>query len=91
MGLPVLALATTEAARAVPPEAGAVSTNVDDLVRMAARLIDDPDEARVRGRAAREAALASYGLARFLADWDDVLEQEPTRHRVLAVTERKAP
>ncbi|MBG6223523.1 glycosyltransferase involved in cell wall biosynthesis [Arthrobacter sp. CAN_A2] len=90
VGLPVLALATTEAARAVPAEAGAISTDVDDLVRMAARLIDDPDDARTRGRAAREAVLARYGLARFLADWDEVLEQEPTRHRVLAVTERKA-
>ena len=90
VGLPVLALATTEAARAVPAEAGAVSTSIDDLVRMAARLIDDPDEARTRGLAAREAALARYGLARFLSDWDDVLEQEPMRHRVLAVTERKA-
>lgn len=90
VGLPVLALATTEAVRAVPAEAGAISTSIDDLVRMAARLIDDPDEARTRGLAAREAALARYGLARFLSDWDDVLEQEPARNRVLAVTERKA-
>jgi len=90
VGLPVLALATTEAARAVPPEAGAISTSVDDLVRTAASLIADPDEARTRGLAARDAALARYGLARFLADWDDVLHQEPTRHRVLAVTERTA-
>lgn len=90
VGLPVLALATTEAARAVPPEAGAVSTSIDDLVRMAARLIEDPDEARTRGLVAREAALARYGLARFLADWDDVLGQVPQRYRVLAATERKA-
>ncbi|WP_434993920.1 glycosyltransferase [Arthrobacter sp. Ld5] len=89
VGLPVLALATTEAARAVPPEAGSISTDVDDLVRTAAHLVEDPDEARTRGRAARAAALARYGLARFLADWDDVLEQEPTRRRVLAVGERK--
>ncbi|KQO01924.1 MULTISPECIES: glycosyltransferase [unclassified Arthrobacter] len=90
VGLPVLVLATTEAARAVPPGAGAVSTRVDDLVRVAAELIDDPDEARARGLVARDAALERYGLARFLADWDDVLGQEPTRHRVLAVTERRA-
>ena len=51
---------------------------------------DDPDEARARGLVARDAALERYGLARFLADWDDVLGQEPTRHRVLAVTERRA-
>jgi len=90
VGLPVLALATTEASRAVPPEAGAISTRIDDLVRAAARLIDDPDEARTRGLVAREAALARYGLARFLAEWDDVLEAEAGRKRVLAVTERRA-
>lgn len=90
VGLPVLVLATTEAARAVPPGAGAISTSVDDLVRMAAHLIENPEEARSRGLVAREAALDRYGLARFLADWDDVLEQETTRSKVLVATERKA-
>ncbi len=33
----------------------------------------DPAEARRRGRVAREAALARYGHARFLHDWDTVL------------------
>jgi hypothetical protein len=89
VGLPVLVLATTEAARAVPSGAGAISTDVSDLVGMAARLIEDPDEARTRGLVAREAALARYGLARFLADWDDVLGQDLTRGRSLAVSERK--
>jgi hypothetical protein len=39
------------------------------------RLVCDPDEARERGRAARAAALARYGLARFLADWDALLAE----------------
>lgn len=73
LGMPVVALATTEAPRAVPPEAGAVSADVGELLRCAARLIANPEEARRRGAAAREAALARYGLARFLADWDTVL------------------
>ncbi|WP_294569764.1 glycosyltransferase [uncultured Arthrobacter sp.] len=90
LGMPVLVLATTEAARAVPPEAGAVSTNVGDLTAMAARLLADPDEARSRGRAARRAALDRYSLDRFLADWDDVLDTAAGRGRVLAVTERRA-
>ncbi len=90
LGMPVLVLATTEAARAVPPEAGAVSTNVGELTAMAARLLADPDEARSRGRAARRAALDRYSLARFLADWDDVLDAAAGRGRVLAVTERRA-
>ena len=81
LGMPVLALAMTEAPRAVPPEAGAVSADVDELVRAARRLIEDPDEAAARGRVAREAALARYGLARFLRDWDDLLGPLPRRPR----------
>ena len=81
-GMPVVVLAATEAVRAVPPEAGAISTDVDDLVRAARALIDDPDDARRRGTAAREWALGHYGLGRFLHDWDtvihDVVESRPS-------------
>ncbi|WP_210505599.1 glycosyltransferase [Naasia sp. SYSU D00057] len=73
LGMPVLALATTEAYRAVPPEAGAISMDVDELVTMARRLIADPDEARERGAAARRFALEHYGLPRFLERWDEEL------------------
>lgn len=79
LGLPVLALATTEAVRAVPPEAGAISADVEDLLRTAALLIGDPDEARRRGRAARDFALEHYGLAAFLAAWDATLSDVTTR------------
>ena len=73
LGLPVVVLGTTEAYRAVPPEAGAVSTDPGELVRAAHRLLDDPDHAAACGRVARQAALQRYGLRRFLADWDDAL------------------
>ncbi|GAA4505986.1 glycosyltransferase [Brevibacterium yomogidense] len=73
LGMPVLALATTEAVRAVPPEAGVVSADVADLHRAAARLLADPDEAARTGRHARWFALARYGLQRFLDDWDALL------------------
>lgn len=73
LGLPVVVLDTTEAARAVPPGAGFVSTSVDTLVAAARVLMEDPDEARRLGIAAREAALDRYGLARFLRDWDTLL------------------
>jgi hypothetical protein len=36
-------------------------------------LVDDPEDARVMGKAARAAALDRYGLSRFLADWDELL------------------
>jgi glycosyltransferase involved in cell wall biosynthesis len=79
LGMPVVALGTTEVHEAVPPAAGVVSTKVDVLAGAMRRLVDDADEAAERGRAARAAALERYGLARFLADWDDVLEEVTTR------------
>ena len=75
LGLPVVVLDTTEATRAVPPEAGALSTDVDVLRREAALLLSDPEEARRRGQVAREAALERYGIERFVRDWDAVLER----------------
>ena len=75
LGMPVVALATTEVPDAVPAGAGVVSTSVDVLVDAARRLVADPEEARVMGKAARAAALARYGLARFLGDWDALFEE----------------
>jgi hypothetical protein len=75
LGMPVVALATTEVVEAVPPEAGFVSTRVDALAEEVRRLVDDPGEARRRGLAAREAALARYGLERFLSHWDELLTE----------------
>jgi Glycosyl transferases group 1 len=70
LGMPVVALATTEAPEAVPPHAGIVSTRVSVLRDGLRRLVDDPEQARAMGKAAREVALERYGLGRFLADWD---------------------
>jgi hypothetical protein len=75
LGMPVVALGTTEVPAAVPAEAGVVSTRVDVLSDAIRRLVADPDEAHERGRAARAAALERYGLERFLARWNDVLEE----------------
>ena len=73
LGMPVVALATTEVVEAVPPAAGAISTRVDALVEAARGFATDPEAARVAGKAARAAALDRYGLGRFLADWDRLL------------------
>jgi glycosyltransferase involved in cell wall biosynthesis len=89
MAMPVLVLATTDAVRTVPAEAGAVSTDVEDLVRASRLLVDDPEEARRRGLVAREAVLARHALARFTADWDtllaDVTADHTARHRAAPV------
>lgn len=73
LGLPVVALAATEVVRAVPPEAGVISTRVDDLAAAVWRFCHDGELAQAMGACAREAALARYGLGRFLADWDQLL------------------
>jgi hypothetical protein len=75
LGMPVVGLATTEVVEAVPAEAGVLSTRVDALADAARRLLDDPEQARVMGKAARAAALARYGLQHFLDDWDRLLEE----------------
>jgi glycosyltransferase involved in cell wall biosynthesis len=75
LGMPVVALATTEVVEAVPAEAGVLSTRVAVLADGARRLAADPEEARRMGKAARAAATVRYGLERFLADWDRLLEE----------------
>ncbi len=75
LGMPVVALAATEASQAVPSAAGVVSTDLDRLVSAARLYVHDPQAARAAGCAGREAALERYGLARFLADWDRTLKE----------------
>jgi hypothetical protein len=76
IGMPVIAVASTEAVAAVPPDAGVLSTRVDTLVEAAQWLMDEPEQARLLGARARQVAVARYGLDRFLADWDRLLEEE---------------
>ncbi|TFV61660.1 glycosyltransferase [Geodermatophilus sp. DF01-2] len=75
LGLPVVALATTEAVEAVPAEAGVLSTRPERLWAAVRTYLHDEDAARLAGKAARAAALERYGLHRFLGDWDALLEE----------------
>lgn len=75
LGMPVVALATTEVADAVPPEAGVVSNRLDVLSEAVRRFATDAEDAHVTGKAARAAALARYGLDRFLRDWDHLMAE----------------
>jgi glycosyltransferase involved in cell wall biosynthesis len=74
-GMPVVALATTEAPRAVPPEAGVISADPEELFAATRRFLADAEDARITGKAARAHALERYGLGRFLADWDELLAE----------------
>jgi glycosyltransferase involved in cell wall biosynthesis len=75
IGMPVVALATTEVPEAVPPAAGYVSNSLETLHGGLRRLAADPALAREMGRAARAHALRRYGLPRFLDDWQRLLEE----------------
>ncbi|MFD5162859.1 glycosyltransferase [Streptomyces hawaiiensis] len=75
LGLPVLALATTEAVEAVPPGAGTLTTRPDVLARAARRYLHEPEAAAADGARARQAALERYGLKRFLADWEHLITE----------------
>jgi glycosyltransferase involved in cell wall biosynthesis len=75
LGMPVVGLATTEAVEAVPPEAGVLSTRPERLWDAVRTYLHDEDAARMAGKAARAAALERYGLARFLREWDVLLEE----------------
>ncbi|MGW4296801.1 glycosyltransferase [Micromonospora chersina] len=81
MGMPVVALATTEAVDAVPPDAGVLSTRVDTLVEAARWLAEDRDAAYRLGARAREVTKERFGLDRFLADWDRIMEEETCASR----------
>ena len=75
LGMPVVALATTEAARAVPADAGVISTELDELRRGVRTFLHEPEWAEEVGARARTHALTRYGLPMFLARWDDVLRE----------------
>lgn len=75
LGMPVVGLATTEAVEAVPPDAGVLSTDVTRLVSALREFAHEPAWARHLGKQARETALARYGLSRFLADWDRMIDE----------------
>jgi Glycosyl transferases group 1 len=75
LGMPVVALATTDVPDAVPLHAGVVSNDVEVLCNAVRLLINDPEEAATMGKRAREAALGRFSLARFLRDWDDLMEE----------------
>jgi hypothetical protein len=60
---------------AVPPGAGTLSTRPDHLARTARHYLHEPEAAAEAGARARQAALARYGLKRFLGDWERVMTE----------------
>jgi hypothetical protein len=75
LGMPVVALATTDAIEAVPPGCGSISTDVDRLCGALQRYAADHERARADGLRARAYALERYGLQRFLNAWNAVIAE----------------
>jgi len=75
LGMPVVALATTEAVEAVPPQAGVVSTRPERLAEALRTFLADPQEAGRAGTAAREFVATRYSLHRFCSEWDQLLKE----------------
>lgn len=75
LGMPVVALAATEAPMAVGADAGVVSTDITALTSGIRMLMDEPDLALRMGKSAREYALTQFGLDTFLKNWDALLSR----------------
>ncbi|MDQ0994650.1 glycosyltransferase [Streptomyces sp. V3I7] len=75
LGLPVVALATTEVVEAVPPGTGVLSTRPEVLAEAARRYLHEPEAAAADGARGRQAAVERYGLKRFLADWERLITE----------------
>lgn len=73
LGMPVVAVASAEAATAVPREAGVVSTDVVELASAVRTFCSNPELATRVGKSAREYALTRFGLETFLHRWDTLL------------------
>ncbi|HEV2609373.1 MAG TPA: glycosyltransferase family 4 protein [Noviherbaspirillum sp.] len=71
VGLPVVALATTEMATVIDNGvSGYADTDIDKLIEHMHRLLADPREARALGDNGRRYALERFGIRRFADDWD---------------------
>jgi glycosyltransferase involved in cell wall biosynthesis len=75
LGMPVVAVATTGTTEAIPEAAGIISCDLGKLAQGLRELNEEPEMARTMGLAAREQALERFGLQRFLAEWDQLLEE----------------
>jgi glycosyltransferase involved in cell wall biosynthesis len=75
LGMPIVALATTEAPDAVPSDAGICSNRLDVLIEGLRRFHDNAAAAKRAGECAREHARSRFSLDRFLRAWDDLLTE----------------
>ncbi len=75
LGMPIVALATTEAHEALPPGVGTCSTDVRRLLDALQTYHRDFEFARNAGLQARAYAQQRYGIDRFVRDWNDIFQE----------------
>jgi hypothetical protein len=74
VGLPIVAVATTEYVTAVQDGvSGYVDTSIPRLVERMKALLADPAQARRLGEGARARATERFSIERFKRDWDDAI------------------
>jgi hypothetical protein len=89
IGLPVVALATTELVTVIKDgENGYIDTNVKNLVRRMQQLLADPEEARLIGEAGRRTVRERFNLERFVGDWEAAFEEALMLREVMPCASR---
>jgi glycosyltransferase involved in cell wall biosynthesis len=89
IGLPVVALATTELVTVIKDgENGFIDTKVDNLVHKMRRLLSEPEEARRIGDEGRRTVRERFGLERFAADWEAAFEEALQLREVMPCASR---
>lgn len=79
LGMPIVALGTTEASACIPADAGVVSTDPDILAEAVRQFVHEPLFAELTGKSARHWAQANFGLPDFLRRWDRLLREQAGR------------
>lgn len=74
LGMPVVAVAATMAPLVIPPDAGVVSADPAELAAALSGFLADRAAAEVAGKVARTFAQNRFGLDRFLAEWDVLID-----------------
>ncbi len=80
LGMPVVAVGSTEAGASIPPEAGTVSTDPAVLADAVRGYLAEPMLAEVAGKAGRQWAHAHFGIDAFVERWDALLARTIAEH-----------
>ncbi|MBD5656069.1 MAG: glycosyltransferase, partial [Candidatus Eremiobacteraeota bacterium] len=75
LGMPVIALATTDVPSAVAAGTGICSNDLTELLDGIRAFIADPKAAREAGEAARDFATRRFGLERFVQAWEELFKE----------------